>query len=78
MDAMSSAYIVGPTPFLKRGAQILERKGILPCRIHLSLELMTMCGVGMCGECLCGDRLTCQWGTFVTYEYITKEAPDLL
>ena len=76
--ASSSAYIVGPTPFLKRGAQILERKGILPCRIHLSLELMTMCGVGMCGECLCGDRLTCQWGTFVTYEYITKEAPDLL
>ncbi len=76
--AACSAYIVGPTPFLKRGAEILERKGILPSRIHLSLELMTMCGVGMCGECLCGDRLTCQWGTFVTYEYITKEAPQLL
>ncbi len=73
-----STYIVGPTPFLKRGAEILQAKGIAPSRIHLSLELMTMCGVGMCGECLCGDRLTCQWGTFVTYEYIMKEAPELL
>ncbi len=74
----TSAYIVGPTPFLKRGAEILEQKGVARSKIYLSLELMTMCGVGMCGECLCGDRLTCQWGTFVTYEYIMDEAPNLL
>ncbi len=74
----TSTYIVGPTPFLRRGAAILQAKGIAPERIYLSLELMTMCGIGMCGECLCGDRLTCQWGTFVTYAYLQKEAPELL
>ncbi len=73
-----SSYIVGPSIFMKKAVEQLLLKKMDPSHIYLSLELNTMCGIGMCGECACGDRLTCQWGTFVSYEYIVKEAPDLL
>jgi dihydroorotate dehydrogenase (NAD+) catalytic subunit len=73
-----SAYIVGPSIFMQKAAQILIEGNVNPQHIYLSLELNTMCGIGMCGECACGDRLTCQYGTFVSYDYLIKEAPDLL
>jgi len=37
-----------------------------------------MCGIGMCGECLCGEKLTCAWGTFMSYSYIIQNEPELL
>ena len=73
-----SAYIVGPTIFMRKAAQVLLERNVNSENIYLSLELNTMCGIGMCGECACGDRLTCQYGTFVSYDYLNKEAPDLL
>ncbi len=73
-----SAYIVGPTIFMRKAAELLLEKRVNPEHIYLSLELQTMCGIGMCGECACGDRLTCQYGTFVSYDFLIKEAPDLL
>lgn len=73
-----SAYLVGPSIFMKKAAKILLDNNISSHHIYLSLELNTMCGIGMCGECACGDRLTCQYGTFVSYDYLIKEAPDLL
>ncbi len=73
-----SAYIVGPTLFMRKAAQVLLEAGVAKEHIYLSLELQTMCGIGMCGECACNDRLTCQYGTFVSYDYIASEAPQLL
>ncbi len=73
-----SAYIVGPSVFMKKAATVLLNNNVSSQHIYLSLELHTMCGIGMCGECACNDRLTCQYGTFVPYEYILQEAPDLL
>ncbi len=73
-----SCYVVGPSAFMRIAAADMLKAGIPPTRIHLSLELNTLCGIGMCGECLCGDRLTCAWGTFVDYDYIQREAPQLL
>ncbi|NLA93502.1 MAG: sulfite reductase, partial [Spirochaetales bacterium] len=46
--------------------------------IFLSLELTTLCGVGLCGQCSCGDKLTCQYGTFVSYRFILDNDPELL
>jgi len=46
--------------------------------LYLSMERMTLCGIGMCGECACGDRLTCRWGTFMRYDYLKQEASELL
>ena len=73
-----SCYIVGPTVFMRIAAAKMLAAGIPAQRIHLSLELPTLCGIGMCGECLCGDRLTCAWGTFVSYRYLQDNAPELL
>lgn len=73
-----SCYIVGPTVFMRIAAANMLAAGVPAQRIHLSLELPTLCGIGMCGECLCGDRLTCAWGTFVSYRYLQDNAPELL
>ena len=73
-----SCYVVGPTAFMRIAASDMLKADIAPQRIHLSLELNTLCGIGMCGECLCGDKLTCAWGTFVDYAYLQREAPELL
>ncbi len=73
-----AVYLVGPEKFMGIAAKRLIERGISEKDIYLSLERSTLCGIGMCGECVCGDRLTCQWGTFQSYEYIIKEAPELL
>jgi len=74
----TAVYIVGPEKFMAKAARIARSASIDPCNIFLSMELSTMCGIGMCGECVCGDRLTCQWGTFLSYDYLEREAPVLL
>lgn len=74
----SALYLVGPQAMMSQGALIAHNVGLDAKHIFMSLELSTMCGVGMCGECACGERLTCQWGTFVTYDYLLREAPELL
>lgn len=76
--ATLACYLVGPTPFMRVGAEKLVAQGVDATHIHLSLELTTLCGIGMCGECLCGDRLTCEWGTFMPYDYILEHAAELL
>lgn len=73
-----SCYVVGPTAFMRIAASDMLQAKVAPEKIHLSLELNTLCGIGMCGECLCGDKLTCAWGTFVDYDYLQREAPQLL
>ncbi|MHC1692796.1 MAG: nitronate monooxygenase [Sphaerochaetaceae bacterium] len=73
-----ACYIVGPTPFMAAAAKKVLASGVPAQRIQLSMELNTLCGIGMCGDCACGNRLTCQWGTFVSYDYLKKEAPQLL
>lgn len=71
-------YLVGPEKFMAIAAAKATALGVPAGKIFLSLERSTLCGIGMCGECVCGDRLTCQWGTFQSYEYILAEAPSLL
>lgn len=71
-------YLVGPEVFMGKAAEKALEAGLSRDDIYISLERMTLCGVGLCGECVCGDRLTCQWGTFQSYAYIMDEAPELL
>lgn len=73
-----AAYLVGPEIFMAIAARKLLARGIRKELLYLSMERMTLCGIGMCGECACGDRLTCRWGTFMDWEYLEREAPDLV
>lgn len=65
-----SYYLVGPEKFMFLAAEKLTAAGVKDADICLSLERNTLCGIGMCGECVAGDRLTCQYGTFQSYDYI--------
>lgn len=67
-----ACYVVGPMPFMKRASNIFVAKGADKNLIFLSLEQMTMCGVGLCGECSIGNKLTCQMGTFITLSELEK------
>ncbi len=73
-----AAYLVGPEIFMAIAARKLLARGIKKEHLSLSMERMTLCGIGMCGECACGDRLTCRWGTFMDWEYLEREAPSLI
>lgn len=65
--------LVGPEIFMKIAAHRIADLGVDPQRILLSMEKNTMCGVGLCGECSCGGRLACQWGSFMTLDFLEKE-----
>lgn len=59
-------YIVGPGGLLKAAAARLASLGMPEEKIHVSVERLTLCGVGLCGECVCAGRLACKEGTFYT------------
>lgn len=65
-------YIVGPGRMMEAASQKLEALGMTPDRIHLSMEKLTLCGIGMCGECFCAGKLECKEGTFYTYDELKK------
>ena len=78
LDAEQACYLVGPEIFMAIACRKLLGRGMASERIFLSMERSTLCGIGMCGECACGDRLTCRWGTFLSYDYLLREAPELV
>lgn len=78
LDEEQACYLVGPEVFMAIACRKLLARGIKEHNLYLSMERTTLCGIGMCGECACGDRLTCRWGTFMQYDYLAKEAPELI
>ncbi|MBQ0070969.1 MAG: hypothetical protein KBS81_03805, partial [Spirochaetales bacterium] len=66
-------YLIGPEVFMKFASRTIKALGATTDHILLSMERNTMCGVGLCGECSCGGHLSCQWGTFMTLEFLEKE-----
>ncbi len=65
-------YAVGPEPFMRLAASKALEAGIDKQSIFLSLEQITLCGVGLCGACSCAGRLTCQYGTFMPLDVIEE------
>jgi len=79
MDLSDAAcFFVGPELFMSKAVKIAVDRGADKSAVMLSMERPSLCGIGMCGECACGDRLTCQYGTFVSYEFLENNAPELL
>jgi len=74
----AACFFVGPEPFMSKAAKIAIDNGADKSAVMLSMERPSLCGIGMCGECACGDRLTCRYGTFVSYEFLEHNAPELL
>ena len=78
LESGTACYLVGPEIFMAIASRKLLGRNIEETNLYLSMERMTLCGIGMCGECACGDRLTCRWGTFMRYDFLKQEASELL
>lgn len=56
------ALVCGPEVMMRFTARELERLGVAPDRIHLSLERNMSCGLGLCGRCQLLPHFTCKDG----------------
>lgn len=69
LDADSTtAFLCGPEPMLRFGAEALLVKGLAARDIRVSLERNMQCGVGWCGHCQLGPLLLCRDGPVVGYD----------
>lgn len=64
----TTAFLCGPEPMLRFGAEALLSKGIAARDIRVSLERNMQCGIGLCGHCQLGPLLVCRDGPVVGYD----------
>ena len=56
----------GPEAMMLGVGALLEKRGIAPEKVWLSLERRMHCGVGLCGHCYVGGALVCRDGPTMT------------
>ncbi len=64
----TTAFLCGPEPMLRFGAEALLAKGLPAQNIRVSLERNMQCGIGWCGHCQLGPLLLCRDGPVVGYD----------
>jgi NAD(P)H-flavin reductase len=64
----TTAFLCGPEPMMRNGANELLRKGMAATNIRVSLERNMQCGIGWCGHCQLGPLLLCRDGPVVGYD----------
>lgn len=64
----TTAFLCGPEPMMRFGAEALAAKGIAERDIRVSLERNMQCGIGWCGHCQLGPLLLCRDGPVVGYD----------
>ncbi|OBG61814.1 MULTISPECIES: FAD/NAD(P)-binding protein [unclassified Mycobacterium] len=64
----TTAFLCGPEPMLRFGAEALLAKGVAAENIRVSLERNMQCGAGLCGHCQLGPLLLCRDGPVVGYD----------
>lgn len=64
----TTAFLCGPEPMMRFGAQVLTAKGVAESDIRVSLERNMQCGIGWCGHCQLGHLLLCRDGPVVGYD----------
>lgn len=61
------AMVCGPEIMIKFTLQALQREGVSPEGIHISMERNMKCAVGFCGHCQFGDTFVCRDGPVFPY-----------
>ena len=56
------AFICGPEVMMRFTMTALERRGLTPDRMYISVERNMQCGIGQCGHCQLGPTLVCRDG----------------
>lgn len=64
----TTAFLCGPEPMMRFGAEALIAKGLAERDIRVSLERNMECGIGWCGHCQLGPLLLCRDGPVVGYD----------
>lgn len=64
----TTAFLCGPEPMMRFGADALIDKGLGTHDIRISLERNMQCGFGWCGHCQLGPLLLCRDGAVVGYD----------
>lgn len=61
-ESSAVAFTCGPEVMMRFTLAALERRGVAPERMHVSLERNMQCGVALCGHCQLGPTLVCRDG----------------
>jgi len=62
------ALVCGPEIMMDFSVSALLDRGVVPERIHLSMERNMRCAVGHCGHCQLGPTLVCRDGPVYSYD----------
>lgn len=63
----AAAFVCGPEIMMRFSAAELERRGLPPERIYVSMERNMKCAVGFCGHCQFGPEFICKDGPVFHY-----------
>jgi NAD(P)H-flavin reductase len=66
------AMICGPAVMIRFTAIELQRRGVPPDHIHVSMERNMKCAVGFCGHCQFGPHFVCRDGPVFAYDRIDE------
>jgi NAD(P)H-flavin reductase len=64
------AMMCGPEGMMIAATKWLDRRGVLPGAIYLSMERNMQCGHGMCGHCQFGGRFVCRDGPVFSFDEV--------
>ncbi len=68
--AHAVALVCGPEVMMRFTAAELEKRGMAPERIYVSLERNMKCAVGFCGHCQFGPVFVCRDGPVFSYDRV--------
>jgi NAD(P)H-flavin reductase len=66
------AFVCGPELMMRFAATELQRRGLAPQDIYISMERNMKCGVGLCGHCQCGPLFMCKDGPVVALPAVQR------
>lgn len=61
------AFVCGPEIMMRFTAAELQKRGVAPDRLYVSMERNMKCAVGLCGHCQFGPRFVCKDGPVFQY-----------
>jgi NAD(P)H-flavin reductase len=61
------AFVCGPEIMMRFTAAELQKRGVAPDHLYVSMERNMKCAVGLCGHCQFGPRFVCKDGPVFAY-----------
>jgi NAD(P)H-flavin reductase len=66
----SIAFVCGPEIMMRFTAAELQKRGVAPEHLYVSMERNMKCAVGLCGHCQFGPRFVCKDGPVFQYSAV--------